>query len=136
LIDYQFVVNCKIVKLATQRRFRNSHDDQKQLPDLSENLIGLRGYVFGEHNRLVVAAWVNFVQRPGRSMVRLYRPCLEHSRLVVVGMFDHSQAQLRTNLTDFLIPVLNGVIWALIALLVVRFSKLLGKFAIAVRKSR
>ena len=55
---------------------------------------------------------------------------------VIVGMFDHSEAQLRTNLTDFMIPVLSGIIWVLIALLVMRLSELLGKFAVAIRKSR
>jgi hypothetical protein len=47
----------------------------------------------------------------------------------IVGMFDKSQAQLATKLTDVLIPLLSGLIWGLVALLALKLSKTLWKYA-------
>lgn len=55
---------------------------------------------------------------------------------VILAMFDRSHAELRTNLSDILIPLVSGGFWGLFALLVVKLLKILGKFARASAKSR
>jgi hypothetical protein len=46
----------------------------------------------------------------------------------IVGMLDNSQTQLATKLTDILIPVLSGLIWGSLALIIPNFSKMLRKY--------
>jgi hypothetical protein len=53
----------------------------------------------------------------------------------VVEAFDPREPQLATGLTDTLIPLLSGLIWGLLVLVVLKFSQMLRKYVRA-HKSR
>jgi hypothetical protein len=46
----------------------------------------------------------------------------------IVGMFDNRQTQLATKTTDLLVPLLSGIVWGFLGLLVLKSSRLFVKF--------